>query len=127
MTRAWRQSGTVGQCSRMSLERPPTLPRVQLLTKEYVEDLGTIDRHGYYDYAYRYWDYVFDLDGRRYGARIYTDEPEATYVTDFESSRPRQYDDDLRVIAEYMRGDANVTTVKALGASGGYEPVITFE
>jgi hypothetical protein len=100
---------------------------VKLVTKEYFEDLGTKDRDGFYDYAYRYWDYVFDLGGRKYCARIYTDEPEATYVMDLDSSRPREYDDDLRVIGEYMRGEANVATILALGSSGGYEAVITFE
>jgi hypothetical protein len=101
---------------------------MRLVSKEYFEDLGTRDQDGYYDYAYRYWVYEFDLDGRRYGAKVYTDEPEAAYVMDLDSSRPRQYDADLRVIAEYMRDDANVTTIMGLGGpSGGFTPVMTFE
>jgi hypothetical protein len=113
----------------MSPDRRAYTPCVvePVVTKEYCEDLGTKDRDGYYDYAYRYWVYWFDVDGRKYRARVYTDSPEEADVMDIDGSRPRQYDDDLRTIAEYMRREAGVKTILALGASGGFEPIIRFE
>ena len=97
-----------------------------LVTKEYFEDLGTKDSDGYYDYAYRYWVYWFDLDGRKYRARVYTDSPEEADVMDIDSSRPRQFDADVQVIAEYMHRVAGVKIILALGPGGGFEPFITF-
>jgi hypothetical protein len=98
-----------------------------LVKREYYEDLGTKDDEGYYDYAYRYWIYWFDIDGRNYRARVYVDSQEETDVMDVDGSRPREFDDDLRVIAEYMRREIGVKTVLTLGPSGGFEPTMTFE
>src|SRR3954468_9354682 len=68
------------------------------VTKEYREDLGERDADGFYDYAYRYWVYWFDFDGRRYRARIYTDDQTDASVMHIGSGRAATYDDDLRAI-----------------------------
>ena len=96
------------------------------MTKEYCEDLGERDSEGYYDYAYCYWVYWFDLDGRNYRARIYTDTPEEADVMEMDATRHSQWADDLRVIGEYLRGDAGVRTILTLGSSGGFEPTLKF-
>ena len=57
------------------------------VTKEYREDLGERDADGLYDYAYRYWVYWFDFDGRRYRARIYTDDETDASVMNIGSGR----------------------------------------
>jgi hypothetical protein len=98
-----------------------------VVTKQYFEDLGTLGDDGYYDFAYRYWVYWFDVDGRHYRARVYTDSPEETDVMDTDGSRPREYAQDLRVIADYMHREAGVRTVLTLEGSGGFEPTITFD
>jgi hypothetical protein len=97
-----------------------------VVTKEYLEDVGERDADGFYNYEYRYWVYSFDIDGRKYGARVYTTSPDEADVMDLDSSRPREYEDDLGVVAEYMRREAGVKTILALGTSGGFEPVIKF-
>jgi hypothetical protein len=93
-----------------------------VVTKEYREDLGTKDEDGSYDYDYRYWVYRFDVDGRRYRARIYVDSPEDASVMHLDGSRPPQYDDDVQAIGEYLRQDAHVTTISTLSPAGGFEP-----
>ena len=98
-----------------------------LVTKEYCEDLGERDDEGYYDYAYRYWVYSFSLDGRNYRARIYTDTPGEADVMGTDETRHRQYEEDLRVIGTYLRGEAGIRTILTLGASGGFEPALTLE
>jgi hypothetical protein len=98
-----------------------------VVTKEYREDLGTKDADGYYDYDYRYWDYSFDLDGRKYRARIYADTPEEANVMHLEDARPAEFEDDLVTIGEYMRREAGVIAICILGATGTFEPAITYE
>ena len=93
-----------------------------VVTKEYFEDLGERDDEGYYDYAYRYWVYWFDLDGRHYRARIYTDMPDEADVMGTDETRHPEHDDDLRVIRAYLRDEVGVRTMLTLGASGGFEP-----
>ena len=85
-----------------------------VVTKEFREDLGTKDDEGTYDYAYRYWVYWFDLDGRKYRARVYTDSPEEASVMNLDSGRPTQYRDDLQTIGDYMRREAGIRTISAL-------------
>jgi len=97
------------------------------VTKEYREDLGERDADGFYDYAYRYWVYWFDFDGRRYRARIYTDDETDASVMNIGSGRAAAYDDDLRAIAAYLREEAGIRTVSTLSPMGGFEPVITFD
>jgi hypothetical protein len=98
-----------------------------VVTKEYREDLGERDADGFCDYAYRYWVYWFDFDGRRYRARIYTDDQTDASVMHIGSGRPATYDDDLRAIAAYLRNEAEIRTVSTLSPAGGFEPVITFD
>ena len=98
-----------------------------VVLKEYHEELGEKDADGFYDYAYRYWVYWFDLDGRRYRVRIYIDEPSNASVMEMDAGRAREYEDDLRAIAGYLRREAGIRTVSALSSSGGFEPVISFE
>ena len=98
-----------------------------VVTKEYREDLGTKNAQGLYDFAYRYWVYWFDLDGRRYRARIYTDTADAADVMYLSGSRPSEYEADLQTVAEYLRRDASVRTISTIGRSGTFEPLITFE
>lgn len=97
-----------------------------VVTKEYREDLGTKDADGFCDYAYRNWVYWFDLDGRRYRARIYTDTANDAGLMSLEGRRP-EFEDDLRTIGEYLHQVAGVRTISTLGPSGGFEPVIWFE
>jgi hypothetical protein len=94
-----------------------------VVTKEYFEDLGEQDDEGYYDYAYRYWVYSFDLDGRHYRARIYTDTPDEADVMGTDGTRHPEHEDDLRVISAYLRSEVGVRTVLTLGGSGGFEPM----
>jgi hypothetical protein len=98
-----------------------------VVKKEYHEDLGTKDEEGYYDFAYRYWIYSFDIGGRSYRARVYTHSQEEADVMDIDGSRPREFEDEVRMIAEYMRRESGVKTVLTLGPSGGFEPKITFD
>ena len=98
-----------------------------VVTKEYREDLGTKDADGYYDYEYRYSDYSFDLDGRKYRARIYADTPEEANVMHVEDARPAEFEDDLVTIGEYMRQEAGVTVICILGGTGAFEPAIRYE
>lgn len=92
------------------------------VTKEYFEDLGERDDEGYYDFAYRYWVYSFDLDGRHYRARIYTDTPDEADVMGTDGTRHPEQEDDLRVIRAYLRDEVGVRTMLTLGRSGGFEP-----
>jgi hypothetical protein len=89
---------------------------VRVAEKVYREDVG---EDGAYDY--RYWDYDLDIDGRRYGARVYRDEPGCAYV----AIAPRPVDPeqhgDLRAIAGFFRAEG--VELYTLGRSGGYEPV----
>ena len=98
-----------------------------LVTKEFREDLGTKDPDGLYDYAYRYWEYTFDFGGRRYRARIYVETADDAGVICLDAGRPPEHDDDMQTIAEYLHEDANVQSISAVGPSGAFEPVITFE
>jgi hypothetical protein len=98
-----------------------------VVAKEYVEDLGEQDSNGLFDYAYRYWLYRFDLDGRTYRARVYTDEPEEASVMGMDGTRHPEHDDDLRAIGEYLRREAGVRTILTLGAGGGFEPALTLD
>ena len=68
-----------------------------VVTKEYREDLGIRNEDGYYEYAYRYWVYWFDLDGRRYRARVYTDSPDEADVMHL-GLRSAQYEQDVQTI-----------------------------
>jgi hypothetical protein len=97
-----------------------------LVTKEYREDLGTKDADGFYDYAYCYWEYTFAFGGRRYRARIYADSPEDACVIYLDGGRPAEYDDDLEKIGECLRQDG-IRTISAVGPTGGFEPVISFD
>jgi hypothetical protein len=89
---------------------------VRVVEKVYRED---VDEGG--AYAYRYWDYDLEVDGRRFGVRVYRDEPERAYV----AIAPRPVDpeqhSDLRAIAGFFR-EARAE-LYAVGHSGGYEPV----
>jgi hypothetical protein len=98
-----------------------------VVTKEYREDLGERNAEGSYDYEYRYWIYWFDFDGRRYRARIHTDDPSNASVMEIGSGRTAACGEDLRVIASYLRDDAGIRTVSTLSSTGGFEPVITFD
>ena len=98
-----------------------------IVTKEYRKDLGEQDDQGYYDYAYRYWAYFFDLDGRNYTARIYTDTPEEANVMGADGTRHPQYEDDLRAIGTYLHREAAVSTILTLGRSGAFEPTLEFD
>jgi hypothetical protein len=97
-----------------------------LVAKEYREDLGTKDADGYYDHAYCYWEYTFAFGACRYRARIYTGSSEDAGVIYLDGGRPAKYDDDLKKIGECLRQDG-VRTISAVGPSGGFEPVISFE
>ena len=98
-----------------------------VVTKQYFEDLGEQDDEGLYDYAYRYWAYWFDLDGRHYRARIYTDTPDEADVMGLDGTRHSQHDDDLQTIGAYLRREAGVRTILTLGAGGGFEPALRFD
>jgi hypothetical protein len=98
-----------------------------VVTKEYREDLGTKDADGFYEYEYRYWVYWFDLDGRRYRARIYTDTADDADVMELDGGRRTDFEDDVRTIGEYLRQEAGVRTISTLGPSGGFEPLIRIE
>ena len=98
-----------------------------IVTKEYVEDLGERDADGRYDYAYRFWIYRFELDGRTYQARVYVDDPDEANVLESGMSRLPQYEDDLRAIGAYLNADAGVRTTLTLSPSGGFEPALAFE
>jgi hypothetical protein len=82
-----------------------------VVKKEYREDLGEQDADGYYDYEYRYWVYWFDLDGRNYRARVYTDTPKQADIDGMDGTRHPQYDEDLRVIGAYLRDEAGIRKV----------------
>jgi hypothetical protein len=98
-----------------------------IVRKEYCEDLGEQDEDGYYDYAYRYWVYWFDLDGRTYRARIYTDEPREADVMDLDGTRHPEYEEDLRIIGAYLRDEAKIRTILTLGGrKGGFEPTLRY-
>src|SRR4051794_36779555 len=56
-------------------------------TKEERGDLGERDAGGHYHYADRYWVYWFDFDGRRYRARLYTDDETDASVMNIGSGR----------------------------------------
>ncbi len=45
---------------------------------------------------------------------------------DIDGSRPRQFQEDVEVIAEYMHRVAGVKTILVLGPGGGFEPIIKF-
>jgi hypothetical protein len=64
----------------------------------------------------------FDLDGRHYRARIYTDTPDEADVMGTDGTRHPQHEEDLRVIDAYLRNEVGVRTVLTLGGSGGFEP-----
>jgi hypothetical protein len=98
-----------------------------VVTKEYREDLGTKDADGLYDYEYRYWIYWFELDGRRYRARIYTNSADEADVMHLDGGRRSEYEDDLRTIGEYLHQEAGVQSISIIGPSGGFETLIRFE
>jgi hypothetical protein len=88
------------------------------VTKEYKEDVGERDAEGFYDYVYRYWEYIFDFGDRLYRARIYTDEPEAAMVTALGSTEMRWSEaatnPDLRAIADHLKADVDPVEVRML-------------
>ena len=96
------------------------------VAREYLEDLGEQDDEGYYEYEYRYWIYRFSLDGRNYRARIYTHSPEEADVLGTDGTRHAQYEEDLRMIAAFLRREAGVRTILTVGASGAFEPTLQF-
>src|SRR4051794_4365539 len=98
-----------------------------IVTKEYREDLGEQDDQGYYDDAFRYWAYFFDLDGRNDTAGIYTDTPEKANVMGAGGTRHPQYEDDLRAIGTYLYREAAVSTILTLDRSGAFEPTLEFD
>jgi hypothetical protein len=98
-----------------------------IVSKEYFEDLGEQDDQGLYDFEYRYWVYRFELDGRTYRARIYTDTPDEADVLGLDGTRHPEYDEDLRTIGAYLRREAGVRTILTLGPSGGFEPALRFQ
>ena len=63
------------------------------VTKEYREDLGEQDAEGYYDYAYRYWDYEFDVGDRTHRVGVYAggqhDQVETMVTLDGPGPNPR--------------------------------------
>lgn len=98
-----------------------------IVKKEYREDLGEQDDEGYYDYEYRYWVYSFDLDGRNYRARIYTDLPKEADVMGLDGTRHPEHEEDLRVIGAYLRDEAGIRTILTLGGrSGGFQPTLSY-
>ena len=86
-----------------------------IVTKEYREELGEQDDEGYYVYQYRQWVYRFDLDGRNYGASVYTDQPRVAVVMGEDGTRHPQYEEDLRVIGENLRDEAGIRTILTYG------------
>jgi hypothetical protein len=98
-----------------------------IVKKEYHEDLGEQDDEGYYDYEYRYWVYLFDLEGRNYRARIYTHSPREADIMGLDGTRHPQYEEDLRVMGDYLRDEAGIRTILTLrGRRGGFEPTLVF-
>jgi hypothetical protein len=94
---------------------------VPTVKKEYREDLGERDADGYYDYEYRYWAYSFNLDGRNYGATVYTHTPKEAYVNGMDGTRHPEHEDDLRIVGAYLRDEAGIRTIRTLGGrKGGY-------
>jgi len=97
------------------------------VSKEYREDLGEQDDEGYRDFEYRYWWYAFEVDGRNYVARIYTDTPEEADVMEADGTRHPEYADDLQTIAAYLRREAAVRTLLTIGANGDFEPTLRLD
>lgn len=81
-----------------------------IVTKEYREDI--VDNDGNFDEEYRYWDYSFDLDGRNYRARIYTDRPREANVFGLDGTRHPEHEEDLRIIGTYLRDEAGIDELK---------------
>ena len=98
-----------------------------IVSKEYREDLGERDEHGYYDFEYRYWWYTIEIDRRNYVARIYTDTPAEASVMDVDGTRHPEYNDDLQTIAAYLQRQADVGTILTIGPSGSFEPTLTLD
>ncbi|HYZ79082.1 MAG TPA: hypothetical protein VE596_17080 [Gaiellaceae bacterium] len=98
------------------------------VTKEYKEDHGERDAEGFYDYAYTYWEYIFDFDDRRYRARIHTDAPEKAFLNGLGGTNTRwseaPTDPYIRAIADYLETDVGRVEVHILSPSGGYDPVL---
>jgi hypothetical protein len=93
------------------------------VAKEYKEELGERDAGGFYDYAYRWWEYRFDFGTVCYRARVYDDEPHVAYVMELDGrldDPPR--DEVLRVVAAHLAADG-VREFHMLGPSGGFERV----
>ena len=93
-----------------------------VVTREYREDLGEQDADGFYDYAYRYWNYWFDFGDRHYRARIYVDSQDEANVMQVDGPKDERYADDLQTIAAHLRGTAGVRTILTLSPLGGFEP-----
>jgi hypothetical protein len=88
--------------------------RAPKVTKEYKEELGGRDAAGFYDYAYRYWEYIFEFGDRSYRVRLYTDEPDVAYVTGPTRWTEALRDPYLRAIARHLGADAGPVEVRIL-------------
>jgi hypothetical protein len=89
------------------------------VTSEYCEDLPEdVEQEG--DWAYRYWQYIFDFGSARYRARVYVDQPQIAYVIglDGDPTDPLR-DEVLRVVAQRLDSDG-VRELQMLGASGAF-------
>jgi hypothetical protein len=88
------------------------------ITREYCEDLPD-DPALEGEWAYRYWEYVFDFGHGRYRARVYTDESDVAYVLELEGPIREE---EVALIARRLE-DEGVREVQMLGPSGAFEPV----
>ena len=98
------------------------------VTKEYLEDIieGT-------QVDYRWWEYTFDFGGRRYRARLYTDEPSIGYVLMLSGDQRRRihhrwrrtnHHPYLRLIRDHLRADTGRRIeVHILGGRLGYQRI----
>jgi hypothetical protein len=90
------------------------------VAKEYREEFGEQDDDGYYDFVYRYFWFDIVVGGRKYSAKIYTDEPDVVCVMGLKGQPSER---ELRLMARHFIDAEGVTTVMVIGPSGEFEPV----
>lgn len=94
---------------------------VAIVNKERFDDVGPQDSDGYYEYAYRGFNYTLVADGHTFLVRAYDDEPGVATVIDPTNARTRP---EARMLVQFITETLGCTSVQFYcGPVGTYRPV----
>ena len=88
--------------------------------KQRFDDVGELDASGFYDYAYRGYNYEIALGERIFKVRTYDDEPGVAMVHQPTNARTCS---DARQLVQFLIETLGCTGVKFYAPDGGYRLV----